>query len=272
MNKFEFLTNPIPGRFFLMAGPCVVEDEQMPMEIGKAIFQITQKYNIPFIFKASFKKANRTRLDSFTGIGDLKALEKIAEVGSKLGIPVVTDIHTADDAVMAAEYVDILQIPAFLCRQTDLLIAAANTGKIINVKKGQFVEGSAMRFAIDKIRQSGNTQPLMLTERGSMFGYQDLVVDFRNIPLMRKIGVPVVVDITHSLQQPNQASGVSGGNPELIETIAMAGIATGAEGIFLETHPEPSRAKSDGANMLPLDNLDALLRKLVRLKEAVDGI
>jgi 2-dehydro-3-deoxyphosphooctonate aldolase (KDO 8-P synthase) len=272
MNKLDFLTNPRRGTFFLIAGPCVVEDIDMPMSIAREIAALTGKYSIPFIFKASYKKANRTRLDSFTGIGDRLALEKIAEVGRVLGVPVITDIHTAEDAVMAAEYVDILQIPAFLCRQTDLLIAAARTGKVVNVKKGQFLDGNAMRYAIDKVRQGSPVpQPHMLTERGSMFGYQDLVVDYRNIPAMQKIGVPVVLDITHSLQQPNQDSGVSGGNPALIETIAMAGIAAGADGIFLETHPDPARAKSDGANMLKLDKLDVLLSKLVKLKEVVDG-
>lgn len=270
MKNLDFLIHPITGRFFLIAGPCVVENETMPLEIGREIAKLAQHYRIPFIFKASFKKANRTRLDSFTGIGDLVALKKIAEVGQNLGIPVITDIHTAEDAVMAAEFVDILQIPAFLCRQTDLLIAAAKTGKVINIKKGQFVEGSAMWYAVDKIRQAGNTMPVMLTERGSMFGYQDIVVDYRNIPIMKKIGVTVVMDVTHSLQQPNQPAGVSGGNPELIETIAMAGIAAGADGIFLETHPDPARAKSDGANMLKLDKLNALLSKLVKLKEVVD--
>jgi 2-dehydro-3-deoxyphosphooctonate aldolase (KDO 8-P synthase) len=270
MRNLDFLVHPVRGRFFLIAGPCVVENETMPIEIGTEIARIARHYGIPFIFKASFKKANRTRLDSFTGIGDLLALERIREVGLKLGVPVITDIHTAEDAVMAAKYVDILQIPAFLCRQTDLLIAAAQTGKVVNIKKGQFVEGSAMRYAVDKIRQAGNTMPVLLTERGSMFGYQDIVVDYRNIPVMKKIGVPVVIDITHSLQQPNQPAGVSGGNPQLIETIAMAGIAAGADGVFLETHPEPALAKSDGANMLKLDKLDILLSKLVKLKEVVD--
>jgi len=270
MKNLDFLTKPVSGKFFLIAGPCVVENENMPLEIGTEVARLARQYGIPFIFKASFKKANRTRLDSFTGIGDLLALKKIREVGEKLGVPVITDIHTAEDAVIAAEYVDILQIPAFLCRQTDLLIAAAKTGRVVNIKKGQFVEGSAMRYAVDKVRQAGSTMPVLLTERGSMFGYQDIVVDYRNIPLMKKIGVPVVMDITHSLQQPNQAAGVSGGNPELIETIAMAGIAAGADGIFLETHPDPATAKSDGANMLKLDKLDALLSKLVSLKAVID--
>jgi len=254
--------------FFLLAGPCVIEDENMAFPIAESILQITEKLKIPFVFKASYKKANRSKLDSFSGIGDQKALEILKEVSRKFKIPVVTDIHTAEEAALAAKYVDILQIPAFLCRQTDLLIAAGETGKVVNVKKGQFVSGSSMRFAVEKIRSTGNER-IMLTERGSMFGYGDLVVDYRNIPEMQKAGVPVVLDITHSLQQPNQESGVTGGRPDLIETIAKAGIAVGVDGIFVETHPNPSIAKSDGANMLNLEYLEKLLTKLVQLRLAI---
>lgn len=253
--------------FFLLAGPCVIEDEDMAFPIAERILQITEKLKIPFVFKASYKKANRSKLDSFSGIGDQKALEILQEVSRKYKIPVVTDIHTAEEAALAAKYVDILQIPAFLCRQTDLLLAAGETGKVVNVKKGQFVSGSSMRFAVDKVRSTGNER-IMLTERGSMFGYGDLVVDYRNIPEMQKNGVPVVLDITHSLQQPNQESGVTGGRPDLIETIAKAGIAIGVDGIFVETHPNPEIAKSDGANMLNLDYLERLLTKLVKLRLA----
>lgn len=255
--------------FFMLAGPCVVEDEQMPMAIAQQIKVLSDRYNIPFIFKASYRKANRTRLDSFTGIGDEKALKLIREVGEELDIPVVTDIHTAEEAALAARYVDMLQIPAFLCRQTDLLLAAADTGKAVNVKKGQFVSAESMRYAVDKIRQHNPDSLVLLTERGTMFGYQDLIVDYRSIPVMQGHGVPVVLDITHSLQQPNQAGGVSGGNPKMISTIARAGIAVGVNGIFLETHPDPGRAKSDGANMLRLDLLEDLLSTLVRIKKVL---
>ena len=250
--------------FFLMAGPCVVEDEASPLRIAETIAEITSRLGIPFIFKASYRKANRSRLDSFTGIGDEKALKVLGKVKEQFGIPVVTDIHAAEEAAMAAEVADVLQIPAFLCRQTDLLVAAAKTGKVVNIKKGQFLSGESMGFAVDKVRQSGNSQ-VMLTERGSMFGYQDLVVDFRNIPVMQGFGVPVVLDVTHSLQQPNQPSGVTGGKPELIGMMAKAGIAVGADGIFMETHPDPAHALSDGANMLPLNQLEPLLRLLLTI-------
>lgn len=254
--------------FFLLAGPCAIEGEEMALEIATAIKEITTELNIPFIFKGSYRKANRSRLDSFTGIGDEKALKILAKVKRELNVPVVTDIHAAHEAEMAAEYVDVLQIPAFLCRQTDLLVAAANTGKAVNIKKGQFLSAESMKFALDKVVESGNNQ-VGLTDRGTMFGYQDLIVDMRAIPTMRSFGYPVIMDITHSLQQPNQTSGVTGGRPALIETIAKSAIAASADGIFLETHPEPSKAKSDGANMLPLENLKELLEKLVRVRQAV---
>lgn len=267
-NNIPKLKHLDSGNFFLLAGPCVLEDEQMAFPIAEKILEITDKLKIPFIFKASYRKANRSKLDSFTGIGDVKALKILKEVSETFDIPIVTDIHTAEEAAMAAEFVDILQIPAFLCRQTDLLLAAGKTGKVVNIKKGQFLSGASMQFAVDKVYSTGN-QKVMLTERGNMFGYGDLVVDYRNIPEMQKIGVPVILDVTHSLQQPNQDSGVTGGRPELIETIAKAGIAVGVDGIFLETHPNPSLAKSDGANMLRLDYLEELLQKLVTLRKAI---
>ncbi|HSN49742.1 MAG TPA: 3-deoxy-8-phosphooctulonate synthase [Bacteroidales bacterium] len=256
------------GNFFLIAGPCVVENEQMPAEIAAKILSITTRLQIPFIFKASYKKANRSKLDSFTGIGNEKALEIIRETGKMFDIPVITDIHTEQEATTAAQYADILQIPAFLCRQTDLLVAAGETGKIINIKKGQFSSAESMKFAIDKIKSTGN-EKVMLTERGTTFGYSDLIVDYRNIPLMQQLKVPVVLDITHSLQQPNQLSGVTGGQPEMIETIAKAGIAAGVDGIFIETHPDPAKALSDGANMLRLDLLEDLLEKLLKIRKAL---
>jgi 2-dehydro-3-deoxyphosphooctonate aldolase (KDO 8-P synthase) len=256
------------NNFFLIAGPCVVESEEIIFTIAEKVATITKKLGIPYVFKASYRKANRTSANSFTGIGDEKALALVQKVGQHFSLPTTTDIHTAEEAAMAAQYVDILQIPAFLCRQTDLLLAAAATGKIVNVKKGQFLSGPSMKFAVEKIKNAGNNS-IILTERGNTFGYQDLVVDYRNITWMKEHGVLVVMDCTHSLQQPNQTSGVTGGNPQLIETIAKAAIATGADGLFIETHPNPSQAKSDGANMLNLNLLEPLLEKLVRLREAV---
>lgn len=251
-----------------MAGPCVVESEELIMQVAEKVAGICSRLGIPYIFKSSYRKANRTSAGSFTGLGDETAMQMLKRTGQKFSLPVVTDIHSPEEAVQAAAYVDVLQIPAFLCRQTDLLVAAAQTGKVVNVKKGQFVSGEAMKFAVEKIRKAGNDK-VMLTERGTTFGYQDLVVDMRNIPAMQAHGVPVVMDVTHSLQQPNQASGVTGGNPHLIETIAKAAIAAGADGLFIETHPNPSVAKSDGANMLKLDLLEDLLEKLVRLRKAI---
>ena len=254
--------------FFLIAGPCVVENEKLCFEVAERVLSITDKLKIPYIFKASYRKANRSRLDSFTGIGDTEGLDIIKRVGKKYSIPTLTDIHSEHEAAIAANYVDVLQIPAFLCRQTELLVAAAKTSKFVNVKKGQFVSASSMSFAVDKIRKSGNNN-IMLTERGSMFGYSDLIVDYRGIPEMKKNDVPVILDITHSLQQPNQASGVTGGNPGMISTIAKAGIAVGADGIFIETHPNPARALSDGANMLQLDKLEDLLIQLIKIRRAI---
>ena len=267
--QIENLKHTDSNTFFLMAGPCVIEGEAMAMHIAETTVKITDKWKIPYIFKGSYRKANRSRFDSFTGIGDEKALLILRKVRESFDIPVVTDIHSAEEAVMAAEYVDILQIPAFLCRQTDLLIAAARPGKIVNIKKGQFLSPEAMQFAAGKVVESGNHQ-VMLTERGTTFGYQDLIVDYRGIPQMQSLGFPVVLDVTHSLQQPNQTSGVTGGVPRLIETMARAGIAVGVDGLFMETHPEPSKAKSDGANMLPLHRLDALLGRLVALRQVVN--
>lgn len=254
--------------FFLIAGPCVVESEEIVMGIAEKISAICTKLEIPYIFKASYRKANRTSANSFTGIGDKNALELIKKVGQKFNLPTTTDIHTAEEAAMAADYVNVLQIPAFLCRQTDLLIAASKTGKIVNVKKGQFLSGPSMKFAVEKINAAGNDK-VGLIERGNTFGYTDLVVDYRNITWMKEINVPVIMDCTHALQQPNQTGGVTGGNPELIETIAKAAIATGADGLFIETHPNPAVAKSDGANMLRLDLLEGLLEKLVRIRKSV---
>ncbi|MBO5297111.1 MAG: 3-deoxy-8-phosphooctulonate synthase [Candidatus Homeothermus sp.] len=255
--------------FFLLAGPCVIEGEQMAMDIAGYINELTSRLNIPYVFKGSYKKANRSRIDSFTGIGDVKALEILRKVKETYNIPVVTDIHTEEEAALAAEYVDILQIPAFLCRQTDLLVAAARTGKMVNIKKGQFLSPEAMEHAVKKVVDAGNTQ-VAVTERGTTFGYTDLVVDYRGIPTMQKLGVPVILDATHSLQQPNQPAGVTGGRPDLIETIARAGIAVGVDGLFIETHPEPSKAKSDGANMLPLRQLPELLERLSAIRATIN--
>ena len=273
LNKSEMINN-IPkikntgsGNFFVMAGPCAIEGEGMAFKIAEKILDITSRLEIPFIFKGSFKKANRSRIDSFTGIGDEKALSILKKIGTELDIPTVTDIHENKDAELAANFVDVLQIPAFLVRQTDLLVAAAKTGKHINLKKGQFMSPESMAHAVRKVQDSGNKN-IFLTERGSMFGYQDLVVDFRGIPEMKQFA-PVILDVTHSLQQPNQSSGVTGGRPEMIETIAKAGVASGADGIFIETHFDPKNAKSDGANMLDINNLEDILIKLIKIKKAL---
>ena len=256
------------GNFFLIAGPCAIEGEQMAFDIAEQVSQICNRLRIPYIFKGSYRKANRSRLDSFTGIGDEKALKILKGVGERLDIPVTTDIHSDEEAELAAKYVDILQIPAFLCRQTSLLVAAAKTGKVVNIKKGQFLSPEAMQFALNKVAESGNNN-LMLTERGTTFGYQDLVVDFRGIPVMQSFGANVVLDCTHSLQQPNQNTGVTGGKPAMIETIAKAGVAIGVDGLFIETHPDPSKAFSDGANMLPLGQLESLLKKLIKIRQSI---
>lgn len=254
--------------FFLMAGPCVIENEEMALSIAEKITDITQRLGIPYIFKGSYRKANRSRIDSFAGIGDEKALKILQKVGSTFGIPTVTDIHETHEAQMAVQYVDVLQIPAFLCRQTELLVAAARTGKMVNIKKGQFLSPQAIQFAAQKVVDAGNSN-VMLTERGVSFGYSDLVVDFRAIPQMQEFGFPVVLDATHCLQKPNQSTGITGGQPQLIETMCKAGIATGVDGLFIETHPQPEKALSDGANMLPLHRLEELLSKLIRIKQAL---
>ena len=268
LSKIPNIKNLDSKNFFLLAGPCAIEGEEMAMQIAEKCVEITNKLEIPYVFKGSFKKANRSRIDSFTGIGDEKALKILEKVGKTFDIPTVTDIHNVDDAIKAAQYVDILQIPAFLVRQTDLVVAAAKTGKVVNLKKGQFMSPEAMKHAVKKVHDSGNQQA-MITDRGTMFGYQDMVVDFRGIPVMQNYA-PTILDITHSLQQPNQTSGVTGGKPELIETIAKAGIAVGVDGIFLETHYDPGCAKSDGANMLKLDYLDDLLTKLVAIRKTIN--
>ena len=268
MLNIKNLNHQASGNFFLMAGPCVVEGETICMEIAERIKSITDRLEIPYIFKASYRKANRSRIDSFTGIGDETALSIIKQVGEKYNLPTVTDIHESHEAAVAAQFVDVLQIPAFLCRQTDLLVAAAKTGKYVNIKKGQFLSGASMNHAVQKVRDAGN-ENVILTDRGNTFGYQDLIVDYRNIPAMQQFNVPVVMDCTHSLQQPNQESGVTGGKPELIGTIAKAAIAVGADGLFIETHPDPAHAKSDGANMLHLDNLEALLIQLIKIRKAI---
>jgi len=269
IKNIPFIKNTNSGNFFLLAGPCVVENEALVYEVAQKVIEITDMLEIPYVFKASYRKANRSKKDSFTGIGDEKALEILGILRQKLKVPIVTDIHTAEEAVMAAPYVDVLQIPAFLCRQTDLLEAAAKTGKVVNIKKGQFLAPDAMKFAAQKVTDTGN-QNVMLTERGTTFGYQDLLIDFRGIPEMQKSGFPVILDITHSLQQPNQPSGVTGGRPDLIETIAKAGIAVGVDGLFIETHPNPSQALSDGANMLKLEYLNDLLTKLVKIRKVIN--
>ncbi|PKP12199.1 MAG: 3-deoxy-8-phosphooctulonate synthase [Bacteroidetes bacterium HGW-Bacteroidetes-4] len=266
-----FIKDTYSGNFFLLAGPCVVENEALVFEVAKRVIDITQKLEIPYIFKASYRKANRSKKDSFSGIGDQKALEILYKVRSELKVPVVSDIHTAEEAAIAAQVVDVLQIPAFLCRQTDLLEAAAKTGKVVNIKKGQFLAPGAMQFAAQKVIDAGNPR-VMLTERGTTFGYQDLLIDYRGIPEMQQTGLPVILDITHSLQQPNQVSGVTGGRPDLIETVARAGIAVGVNGIFIETHPNPAKALSDGANMLKLDYLENLLTKLVKIRKTVNQL
>jgi 2-dehydro-3-deoxyphosphooctonate aldolase (KDO 8-P synthase) len=267
-NSLDKVRHIESGNFFLIAGPCVIEDEEMAEPIARQIMNICDTYQVPFIFKASYRKANRSRLDSFTGIGDELALNVLRNIRRRLSIPVLTDIHLPEEAEIAAEYVDVLQIPAFLCRQTDLLVAAARTGKIVNIKKGQFLSPEAMEHAVNKVRDAGNDK-IWLTERGTSFGYQDLLVDFRAIPIMKNFKLPVILDVTHSLQMPNQASGVTGGMPEMIETIAKAGIAAGVDGVFLETHPNPAIAKSDGANMLPLNQLEELIKKLVNIRAAL---
>lgn len=268
MINIDYFKSSKSNNFFLLAGPCVIEGEEMALEIAEKMVNITSRLDIPYVFKGSYRKANRSRIDSFMGIGDEKALKILKKVSDTFDIPVVTDIHAAEEAGMAAEYVDILQIPAFLCRQTDLLVAAAKTGRIVNIKKGQFLAPDSMKFAAQKIIDSGNNQ-VMLTDRGTTFGYQDLIIDYRGIPKMQETGCPVILDITHSLQQPNTTSGVTGGLPHLIETVAKAGIAVGADGIFMETHQNPSVAKSDGANMLPLAQVEVLLEKLVKVRQAI---
>lgn len=266
--NIDYLKSSKAGNFFLLAGPCVIEGESMAMHIAEHIKKVTERLDIPYVFKGSFRKANRSRLDSFTGIGDEKALRILAKVRETFGIPVVSDVHSTEDVAMAADYLDIIQIPAFLCRQTELLVAAARTGKIVNVKKGQFLSPGAIKFVAEKITANGNPN-VLLTERGTTFGYTDLIIDYRGIPQMKEFGHPVILDITHSLQQPNQQSGVTGGMPSLIETVAKAGVAVGADGLFIETHHDPANAKSDGANMLRLDLLEGLLEKLVRIRQAI---
>nr|WP_262916318.1 3-deoxy-8-phosphooctulonate synthase [Ornithobacterium rhinotracheale] len=266
MPKIQFTDS---GNFFLIAGPCAIENEETPFTIAEELVKITNDLKIPFVFKGSFRKANRSRIDSFTGIGDEKALKIIQKIGETFNVPTTTDIHESSDAALAAKYVDVLQIPAFLVRQTDLVVAAAKTGKAVTLKKGQFLSPESMQFPVQKVTDSGN-QNVAIIERGTTFGYQDLVVDFRGIPVMQQYA-PVILDITHSLQQPNQSNGVTGGKPALIETIAKAGIATGVDGIFIETHPNPSQAKSDGANMLPLNQMRDLLEKLIKIRAAINS-
>ncbi|MFA6770756.1 MAG: 3-deoxy-8-phosphooctulonate synthase [Bacteroidales bacterium] len=270
LKEIEYLKEGSNTNFFLIAGPCVVEGEEITYKIASQLKTITDKLSIPFIFKASYRKANRTKVDSFTGLGDKKALSILSAIRKELKIPIVTDIHNIDEAELAASYdVDVLQIPAFLCRQTDLLEAAAKTGKYVNIKKGQFLSPGSMKFAAEKVKSAGNSK-IMLTDRGTQFGYTDLIIDFRSFPEMKEFSYPVVLDVTHSLQQPNQAKGVAGGRPNLISTMARAGIASGADGLFMETHPNPAKALSDGANMLKLDLMEDILRELLIIKEAVN--
>ncbi len=259
----------VSGNFFLFAGPCVIEGEEMALEIAEKISAIAKRLDIPYVFKGSYRKANRSRIDSFTGIGDIQALEVLSKVRKQVGVPVVTDVHSVEEARLAADYVDVIQIPAFLCRQTDLLVAAAKTGKMVNIKKGQFLSPEAMSFAVQKVRDAGNDN-VAVTERGTTFGYYDLVVDFRGLPEMKKIGCPVIYDATHSLQQPNQPKGVTGGLPHLIEPMARAAVAVGADGLFIETHPNPAMAKSDGANMLRLDLIEGLLERLAEIRMTIN--
>lgn len=269
VNQIPKIKHSESGNFFLFAGPCAIEGEEMALRIAEHIVKVTDKLKIPYVFKGSYRKANRSRIDSFSGIGDEKALKILRKVSETFDIPTITDFHSANEAAMAAEYVDILQIPAFLCRQTDLLIAAAETGKVVNVKKGQFLSPEAMQHAVNKLKECNN-EKIIITDRGSTFGYYDLIVDYRGIPVMQAMDVPVVLDITHSLQQPNQASGVTGGKPALIETIARAGIAVGADGLFIETHFDPKNAKSDGANMLPLDLFEGLMTRLAAIRQTIN--
>lgn len=271
-NINEYLSSSASGNFFLLAGPCVIEGEQMALDIAGEVSGICRELDIPYVFKGSYRKANRSRLDSFRGIGDERALEILGRVRRDIGVPTVTDIHESHEAAIAAPYVDIIQIPAFLCRQTDLLVAGANTGRMVNIKKGQFLAPESMRFAVDKVRQANPEAPVSVTDRGTTFGYGDLVVDFRGLPTMRKeCACPVIMDVTHSLQQPNTTGGVTGGRPDMIETIARAAIAVGADGLFIETHPDPANAKSDGANMLRLDLLRPLLQHLTAIRRVING-
>lgn len=271
LSSIPNIRNLESNNFFLIAGPCAVESEEICMQTAEELVRITKKFSVPYIFKASYKKANRSRLDSFTGIGDKKALNILSKVKKYFEVPVLTDIHSVDEASMAAKYVDVLQIPAFLCRQTDLIVAAAKTNKVINIKKGQFLSPGAMKFGTQKAIKSGN-EKIILTDRGSMFGYSDIIVDYRGLIEMQQIGFPVVLDITHSLQQPNQVSGITGGKPKMIETIARAGIAVGIDGIFAETHPDPPNALSDGENMIPLNDFENLIKKLVALRSTVNTL
>ena len=270
LSKIPQIQNSDSGQFFLLSGPCAIEGEEMALRIAEHLKELSSKLRIPYVFKGSFKKANRSRIDSFSGIGDEKALKILRKVSETFEVPTVTDIHVPEDAALAAEYVDVLQIPAFLVRQTDLVVAAAKTGKCVNLKKGQFMSPESMTHAVKKVTDSGNQQ-VLLTERGTMFGYQDLIVDYRGIPVMQNYA-PVVLDVTHSLQQPNQASGVTGGRPALIGTMAKAGIAAGVDGLFMETHFDPASAKSDGANMLALERMEGLLNELVLIREVIKSL